>query len=84
MLSHHEISTMLLLVRAPYQVEADCADLAALQRQELVEVELLDEGRVNARLTRSGREAMRRLLGIEFVTRLDPAEGGVIRLGAHS
>jgi hypothetical protein len=61
MLSHHEISTLLLLRRSPLQVESRGADLLALQRRELVEVQPLRNGASRAHLTRRGHEVLYRL-----------------------
>jgi hypothetical protein len=61
MLSPHEISTLLLVQRAPYQVEALSEDTARLRHERLVEVELLATGGALPRLTSRGREMLRRL-----------------------
>ncbi len=61
MLSHHEISTLLLVQRAPQTFDAYGADLLNLQKQKLVEVERLRNGHTTAHLTRRGQEVLRRL-----------------------
>ncbi|CDY75844.1 hypothetical protein BGLT_04748 [Caballeronia glathei] len=61
MLSPHEISTLLLIQRSPYQVEALGDETARLRHERLVEVELLASGHAFARLTSSGLEMLRRL-----------------------
>lgn len=61
MLSHHEISALLLVQRAPYQVEAKRHDLATLERKALVEIEQRKNGARIARLTQRGVELLRKL-----------------------
>ncbi|MGU7773878.1 hypothetical protein ACV229_27320 [Burkholderia sp. MR1-5-21] len=61
MLSPHELSTLLLVQRSPYQVEVQRLDFVTLQRQALVEIERRDSGARIARLTRRGSELLRKL-----------------------
>ena len=61
MLSHHEISTLLLVQSSSYQVEPCCADLLTLQHHNLVGVERLRDGTVTAHLTCRGLALLRRL-----------------------
>jgi hypothetical protein len=61
MLSHHEISTLLLVQRSPAEVNALGLDTAVLQHHRLVEMELLMTGHAFLRLTSKGLEVLKRL-----------------------
>jgi hypothetical protein len=61
MLSPHEIATLLLIQRTPFQVEALGEDTVRLLHEQLVEIERLATGRALPRLTSRGREMLRRL-----------------------
>ena len=61
MLSHHEISTLLLLQRSPAEVNALGLDTAVLRHHRLVEMELLMTGHAFPRLTSKGLEVLKRL-----------------------
>jgi hypothetical protein len=61
MLSHHEISTLLLIQRSPSEVEALGLETARLRHERLVEIELLMTGRAFPRLTSKGLEVLQRL-----------------------
>jgi hypothetical protein len=61
MLSHHEISTLLLVQRSPAEVEALGLDTAVLRHERLVETELLMTGHAFPRLTSKGLEVLQRL-----------------------
>ncbi|TKC86764.1 hypothetical protein FAZ69_19110 [Trinickia terrae] len=65
MLSPHEISTLLLVQRAPYQVDVQRHDLLTLQRRLLVEIERRASGAKVARLTARGSELLRKLGGLD-------------------
>jgi molybdenum-dependent DNA-binding transcriptional regulator ModE len=61
MLSHHQISTLLLIQRSPYHLESIGHEIAALQHEKLVEIDRPASGVPSARLTSRGREVLRRL-----------------------
>lgn len=61
MLSHHQISTLLLIQRSPYSLEFIEHEIAALQYEKLVEIDRPASGDPVARLTSRGRELLRRL-----------------------
>ena len=61
MLSHHEISTLLLVQSSPAEVEAVGLDTARLRHERLVEIESLMTGRAFPRLTSKGLEVLQRL-----------------------
>jgi hypothetical protein len=61
MLSHHEISTLLLVQRSPAEVKALGLDTAVLRHERLVEMELLMTGHTCPRLTSKGLEVLERL-----------------------
>jgi hypothetical protein len=61
MLSHHEISTLLLVQRSPAEVKALGLDTAVLRHERLVEMELLMTGQTCPRLTSKGLEVLERL-----------------------
>ena len=61
MLSHHEISTLLLVQRSPAAVKALGLDTAVLRHERLVEMELLMTGHTCPRLTSKGLEVLERL-----------------------
>jgi hypothetical protein len=61
MLSHHEISTLLLVQRSPAEVVALGLDIAVLRRERLVETEPLVTGGTMLRLTAKGIEVLGRL-----------------------
>jgi hypothetical protein len=61
MLSHHQISTLLLIQRSPYHLESIGHEIAALEHEKLVEIDLPASGVPLARLTSRGREVLRRL-----------------------
>jgi hypothetical protein len=61
MLSHHQISTLLLIQRSPYHLESIEHEIAALQHEKLVEIDRPASGDPVARLTSRGREVLRRL-----------------------
>jgi hypothetical protein len=61
MLSPHEISTLLLVERAPHQVEVFGELAARLRQEELVEIARLPTGRAVPLLTQKGQEVLRRL-----------------------
>jgi hypothetical protein len=61
MLSHHQISTLFLIQRSPYHLESSKHEIAALQHEKLVEIDLPASGVPVARLTSRGREVLRRL-----------------------
>ncbi|PCE32501.1 hypothetical protein [Burkholderia ubonensis] len=63
MLSPHELSTLLLVQRSPYQVAVQRLDFVTLQRQALVEIERRESGARIARLTQRGSELLRKLGG---------------------
>ncbi|MGU7779074.1 hypothetical protein [Burkholderia sp. PU8-34] len=65
MLSPHELSTLLLVQRSPYQVEVQRLDFVTLERQALVEIERRDSGARIARLTQRGSELLRKLGGTD-------------------
>ncbi len=59
--SPKEISTLLLVQRAPHQVEALGQVTARLRQEELVEITRLPTGSSMPLLTRKGHEVLRRL-----------------------
>lgn len=59
-LSHHELSTLILLLHVPTQVQLGSADLAALQQEGLVEV-VGPRNVGHARLTPDGAAVLRTL-----------------------
>ncbi|MGV2287259.1 hypothetical protein AAHK20_00975 [Trinickia sp. YCB016] len=61
MLSPHEISTLLLVQRAPYQVEVQRLDFVMLEKKALVEIERRASGAKIARLTPRGSALLRKL-----------------------
>ncbi|MFM0632348.1 hypothetical protein [Paraburkholderia xenovorans] len=61
MLSHHEISTLLLVQRSPAEVNALGLDTAVLRHEWLIEMELLMTGHAFPRLTSKGLEVLTRL-----------------------
>jgi hypothetical protein len=61
MLSHHEISTLLLVQRSPAEVKALGLDTAVLRHERLIEMELLMTGHAFPRLTSKGLEVLKRL-----------------------
>jgi hypothetical protein len=61
MLSHHEISTLLLVQRSPAEVKALGLDTAVLRHERLIEMELLMTGQRFPRLTSKGLEVLERL-----------------------
>ncbi|HLX02716.1 MAG TPA: hypothetical protein VKS80_11455 [Trinickia sp.] len=65
MLSPHEISTLLLVQRAPYQVEVQRLDFVMLEKKALVEIERRASGAKIARLTQRGFELLSRLGGFD-------------------
>ncbi|QCP49031.1 hypothetical protein FAZ95_07430 [Trinickia violacea] len=64
MLSPHEISTLLLVQRAPYQVEVQRLDFVMLEKKALVEIERRASGVKIARLTPRGSAVLRKLDGL--------------------
>ncbi|MEW9586292.1 hypothetical protein ABQJ48_33160 [Paraburkholderia sp. DGU8] len=61
MLSHHEISTLLLVQRSPAEVKALGLDTTVLRHERLIEMELLKTGHAFPRLTSKGVEVLKRL-----------------------
>jgi hypothetical protein len=61
MLSPHELSTLLLVQRAPHQVEAFGQLAARLRQAELVEIARLPGGHSLPLLTPKGQDMLRRL-----------------------
>ena len=55
MLSHHQISTLLLIQRSPYHLESIGHEIAALEHEKLVEIDLPASGVPLARLTSRGK-----------------------------
>ncbi|SAK91107.1 hypothetical protein AWB79_06670 [Caballeronia hypogeia] len=61
MLSPHEIATLLLVERAPHQVEPYGQPAARLRQEALVEIERLPTGVPVPLLTPKGRDMLQRL-----------------------
>jgi hypothetical protein len=61
MLSPHELSTLLLVQRAPHQVDVFGSSAARLRQERLVAIERLPTGRPVPYLTQRGQEMLRRL-----------------------
>ncbi|WP_240160886.1 hypothetical protein [Burkholderia sp. Ax-1719] len=59
MLSHHELSTLLLLKDATEHIEPDCLELGALRDLQLVEVEPPESGQPLLRVTQRGYAVLR-------------------------
>jgi hypothetical protein len=76
MLSPHELSTLLLVQRAPHQVEALGLLAARLRQEDLVEIHRLPTGHPMPSLTAKGQEVLRRLdaLGIRSLVASDEAD----------
>jgi hypothetical protein len=61
MLSPHEISTLLLIQRAPHQVEVFGLHAARLRQEALVEITRLPTGASMPLLTQKGQDVLKRL-----------------------
>ena len=61
MLSPHEISTLLLVQRAPHQVEVFGQHAARLRQEALVEITRLPTGASMPLLTQKGQDMLKRL-----------------------
>lgn len=59
MLSPHEFATLLLVKDAPYPVELDCADLAALVEHQLVTLEQRASDHQCPRITSNGHSLLK-------------------------
>lgn len=71
MLSPHEISTLLLIQRAPHQVEWSGQYAARLRQEALVEIGSLPGGDPLPLLTPKGQDLLRRL---DALSRRQPAD----------
>lgn len=59
MLSHHELSTLLLLKAATERIEPDCLELGTLCDLHLVEIEPPESGQPSLRVTARGDAVLR-------------------------
>jgi hypothetical protein len=58
-LSHHELSTLLLLKDANEHIEPDCLELGALRDLQLIEIEPPESGQPLLRVTQRGYAVLR-------------------------
>jgi hypothetical protein len=58
-LSHHELSTLLLLKDANEHIEPDCLELDALRDLQLIEIEPPESGQPLLRVTQRGYAVLR-------------------------